>query len=121
MSLWKNQLENISAKTAAYSLKGEDLFKTFTNRGATASVTFTLPPTADLQSGSWVRFFGVSAYGMVIASQGSSDNIVAKNDAGADSITATTTSLMIGANALLIWDGTGWLAILGDGPTYAIA
>ena len=115
------RLEKISAKTAAYTCLISEWGTTFTTRGATASVTFTLPAVTDLVAGMWFRFFNVSAYGMVIASNGSSDNIVAKNDAGADTITCTTTSLMIGANVLVIWDGTGWLAIEGDGPTYVVA
>lgn len=121
MSLYKNQLEKISAKTASYQVKNADLGTIFTTRGATAAVTFTLPPTADLPAGFWLRFFSVSAYGMVISSSGSSDNIVVTNDAGADSITSTTTSRMIGANVAVVWDGTSWLATLGDGPTYVAA
>lgn len=114
-------MESISAKTAAYSVLLSDWGKTFTTRGATASVTFTLPAVTSATAGIWYRFFNVSAYGMVIASNGSSDNIVALNDAGADSITCTTTSRMIGAVVTVIWDGTGWLAIEGAGATYAVA
>jgi len=115
-------LEVISAKTAAYSVLPSDWGKTFTTRGATTSITFTLPPVSGLTAGVWFRFFNVSAYGMVIASNGSSDNIVSKNDAGADSITCTTTSLMIGACVRVIYDGTGWLALSESaGPTYTVA
>lgn len=115
-------LEVISAKTAAYSVLASDWGKTFTTRGATASVTFTLPAVTSLTAGVWFRFFNVSAYGMVVASNGSSDNIVSKNDAGADSITCTTTSLMIGACVRVIYDGTGWLALNESvGPTYTAA
>lgn len=116
------QTRKIVAKTSAYSLTEEDEVGTiFTTRGATASVTFTLPTVTNLQSGAWYEFYNVSAYGMVIASQGSNDNIVALNDATADSITCTTTSRMIGACVRVVWDGTGWLTFEGAGATYAVA
>ena len=121
MSLWKNALENISAKTASYSIVGADFGKLFTNRGATTSITFTTPPTGDLPAGWSCSFYGVSAYGFVVTSLGSSDNIVALNDAAADSLTMTTTSRIIGAYISIIWDGTSWLTIRGDGNTYAVA
>ena len=109
------------AKTAAYSVLSTDHGRLFTNRGATASVTFTLPAVTNLPVGFTVSFFAVSNYGLVVASNGSSDNIVALNDAGADTITCTTTSRMIGANIKVVWDGVGWLAIEGAGATYTVA
>lgn len=116
------QLETISAKTASYSVLPSDWGKTFTTRGATAAITFTLPAVTSLTAGIWFRFFNVSAYGLVVASNGSSDNIVSVNDATADSITCTTASLMIGACVRVIWDGTGWLALNESaGPTYTKA
>lgn len=116
------QLETIAAKTAAYSVLPSDWGKTLTTRGATAAITFTLPAVTSLTAGIWFRFFNVSAYGMVIASNGSNDNIVSVNDAAADSITCTTTSLMIGACVRVIWDGTSWLALNESaGPTYTKA
>jgi hypothetical protein len=121
MALWQNALRKISAKVAAYAVKPEDFGTTFTNRGATASFTFTLPTVADLPAGWWCEFYGISASGFVVASAGSSDNIVALNDAGADTLTMTTTSLIIGAYVRMIWDGTSWLSIRGAGNTYTAA
>ena len=114
-------LERIQAKTAAYTVKDNEFGTTFTNRGATASVAFTLPAITSLPSGWWCRFFGVASAGFSVASNGSNDNIVTKNDATADSITMTTASLSIGCNVLVIWDGTGWLAISGVSGTYTVA
>lgn len=115
-------LASISAKTAAYSVLLSDWGKMFTNRGATASVTFTLPAVTSAVAGIWYEFFAVSNYGLVIASNGSSDNIVCRNDATADTVTANTTSLMIGFSARVTWDGTGWLCqILSDGNTLVVA
>ena len=119
--LHKNALQKISAKVTTYQVKGEDFDTLFTNRGSTASFTYTLPPTGDLPTGWSCAFYGVSAYGFVIASSGSSDNIVALNDAAADTLTMTTTSLIIGSYVKVIWDGTGWLSIRGAGNTYAVA
>ena len=116
------RLDKFSAKTSAYTCLLSEWGTTFTNRGATASVTFTLPAVTSAITGVWYKFYAVSNYGMVIASNGSSDNIVARNDAGADSVTFSTTSLMIGACARVAWDGTGWLCeILSDGNTLAVA
>lgn len=109
------------AKTAAYSVLPTDHGRLFTNRGATASVTFTLPAVTNLPAGFTVSFFAVSNYGLVVASNGSSDNIVGLNDAGLDTITCTTTSRMIGASIKCIFDGVGWLATKGTGPTYTEA
>ncbi len=116
------RLSPVTAKTSAYTCKLSEWGTIFTNRGATASVTFTLPAVTSAVSGMWYEFFAVSNYGLVIASNGSSDNIVCRNDAGADSVTSSTTSLMIGFSARVTWDGTGWLCqILSDGNTLAVA
>lgn len=112
----------VSAKTAAYTVKESEFGVIFTNRGCTAAVAFTLPPVTNLPVGWWCIFYSVDNDGMSVASNGSNDNIVAKNDAGADSITMTTNSLAIGAGLLVIWDGTGWLTFqAGNGATYTVA
>lgn len=123
-SLAGNQIFSpiIKAKTAAYTVLASESGVIFTNSGATASVAFTLPAVTNLPIGFNAKFFGKSAYGFSVLSNGSLDNIVNKNDAGADSITCTTTSLMIGAAVGVIWDGEKWLSFnLSSGPTYAIA
>jgi hypothetical protein len=111
----------IRAKTAAYTVLASESGVLFTNRGATASVAFTLPAVTGLPIGTYYEFYGLSAYGFSVASNGSLDNIVAVNDAAADSLTATTTSLIIGAWCKVIWDGTAWLSIRGSGNTFAVA
>jgi hypothetical protein len=119
--LARNLYNKIVAKVTTYQVLPADIGTLFTNRGSTANFTFTLPTVADLTAGWWCEFYGVSAYGFVIASAGSSDNIVALNDAGADTITMTTTSRIIGANVRVVWDGTGWLTFEGAGATYVVA
>lgn len=112
----------VTAKTAAYTVKESEFGVIFTNRGCTAAVAFTLPPVTSLPTGWWAMFYSVDNDGISVASNGSSDNITAKNDATADSITMTTNSLSIGAGLLVIWDGTSWLTFqAGWGQTYTVA
>jgi hypothetical protein len=61
---------------------------------ATAAVTFTLPTIAN---GLSFEFLQTANNNMVIASAGSLDDIVAKNDAAADTLTFSTSSNLIGA------------------------
>lgn len=102
----------IEAKTAAYQIVDADNGKIFTTRGASGSVTFTLPVVTTIATGWSCEFFQAADQNMVIASQGSSDNITTFNDLTADSITFSTAGELIGNSVQLIWDGTGWLAKL---------
>lgn len=112
----------IKAKTAAYDVLATESGTIFTTRGAGSSVTFTLPAVTNLPIGVEYTFYNIAATGMVVASNGSSDNIVTLNDAAADTITCTTTSRMIGAAVRVIWDGTAWLAFQASvGNTYTVA
>ena len=122
--LSKNLYEQIEAKTADYQVKPEDIGKVFTNRGAVASVTLTLPPVADITAG-WNCFvFVVANVAVVIASHGSADNIVGLNDAGADTLTIDTSAERIGFGVKMVWDGTGWLSfcnLAGDAQSVVFA
>jgi len=111
----------IKAKTAAYTVTAAESGVIFTNRGATVAITFTLPAVTGLAIGTDYTFYGVSATGFTVASNGSLDNIVALNDTAADSITCTTTSLIIGATVRVIWDGVRWLSFRGGAGTYTVA
>lgn len=113
--------QKIVAKTASYTITASESGTLFTNRGATAAITFTLPLNSTCPIGTWFEFYGISATGYTVASN-PSDTIVTKNDAAADSITMTTTSLIIGAAVRVVWDGTGWLEYNQSvGPTYTVA
>lgn len=111
-TIYADGYKRISAKTAAYTLTPDDNGKIFTNRGAGGAVTFTLPPTADIPTGFNVRFFVVADQNVTVASNGSADNIVAFNDAAADSIAFSTGSEKIGSGIEVVWDGAGWLAFV---------
>ncbi len=110
----------ISAKTAAYQVLPSDLGTMFTTRGNLASITFTLPNTATIETGWWCKFFNVADFEFIIASYASSDNIVTKNDAGADTLTWTTATELIGGAVEVTWDGTGWLAELKNEETVTV-
>ena len=110
----------VKAKTASYTVTAAEDGVMFTNRGATASVTFSLPAITAVPAGTEYRFFGISAYGFVVTATGA--NCVAKNNAAFTSLTCTTTSLMIGAAARYVSDGTSWLVYEESvGPTYALS
>lgn len=97
------------AKTAAYTLTARDNGKIFTNRGASGSVTFTLPKISanNRLKGFVAEFFTVAAQAIVIASD-PADSLVVHADAAADSITTAAT---IGQHITVVADGTAWLVI----------
>jgi hypothetical protein len=118
----ENYQRKITAKTAAYTVTAEESGTLFTNRGATASVTFTLPAVTGLPIGTHYSFYSVTNAGLAVASNGSADNITTMNDLSADSITMTTDSRAIAAAVDVIWDGTRWLAKQASvGNTYTVA
>jgi hypothetical protein len=111
----------IKAKTVAYTVTTSESGVIFTDRGATVAVNFTLPVNSTVPIGFDVTFYGVSAYGFTVTCS-PADTIVGLNNAAADTVTCTTTSLMIGAAVRLIWDGVSWLAFAASaGPTYTVA
>lgn len=107
-----NLYRNIVAKTAAYTMVPADIGKYFTTRGATTSVTLTLPVVANIAVGWWCVVYVAADVAAVIASNGSADNITTFNDLTADSITIDTSAERIGVAVELMWDGTGWLTFL---------
>ena len=104
-----------TAKTAAYTVTAAENGTTFTNRGATAAFTFTLPaPFANAR----YRFFSVAAYAITVAAD-AVDTLIGYNDIALDSIAgpATTAGVMLE----IISDGTSWLAVNPTvGATYTL-
>jgi hypothetical protein len=94
----------VEAKTAAYTVGPQDCGKMFTNRGAGASVTFTLPKTSASLNGFTVEFFTAAAQPIVIASD-PVDTLIVHADATADTVTTAST---IGQHFTVTCDGTGW-------------
>jgi hypothetical protein len=115
-------------KSSAYTI---DPYKdrpgtTFTNLGASGSVTFTLPaPTKDLKG--WYYRFKVVADQDVVVATATADTLLVLNDAAGDSLAVSTSSQKIGAliEAEIIETAAGtfrWAASgLAVGHTYTIA
>lgn len=90
-------------KTAAYQVTKEDSGTIFHTTGATAAVTFTLPPISD---GPFYFLFICGAdIGMTVAAK-VADTAVTFNDLAADSVAFSTSAEMIGAQIEVICDGT---------------
>lgn len=106
----------ITVKTAAYTVTVEENGTTFTNRGASAGNTFTLPAptTANLH----YRFVSIAAHAITVAPP-TADTLIGYNDLDLDSITgpATTPGVWIEA----VSDGTSWIVIAPTvGATYTL-
>lgn len=101
---WKNEV----AKTAAYTIVAADNNKLFTNDGAGASVTFTLPTLA---AGLRFMFFGIADFEWIITSAAGND-IIALNDIAASTLTVTTAGEHIGVWIEVVANAAGdkWMA-----------
>ena len=97
----------VEAKTSAYTVTDSDFGKLLTNRGASASVTFTLPTATAANSGCWVEFYTCAAQPIVL-SPATADTLVVHADLTADTLTTAST---IGQHLTTVSDGTGWLVI----------
>src|SRR5688572_24509733 len=96
---------DVEAKTASYTVTSRDFGKIFTNRGASGTITFTLPLSGAAFKGAWVEFYTVAAQSIVVASD-PADTLIVHADATADSVTTAAT---IGQHIKCVSDGTGWL------------
>lgn len=106
-ALGGNWAQPVEAKTADYTVVKGDCGKLFTNRGAGATVTFTLPNSAGVGNGWWCEFATVAAQAIVIASA-PADTLIVHADATADSVTTAAT---IGQHFKVICDGTGMFVV----------
>jgi hypothetical protein len=97
----------VEAKTASYTVVASDCGKLFTNRGASGSVTFTLPKSSPQLNGWWCEFATVAAQAIAIASA-PADTLIVHGDATADSVTTAAT---IGQHFKVICDGTGMFVV----------
>ena len=98
---------DVEAKTGDYTVTARDFGKIFTNRGAVATVTFTLPLSGAAFKGAWVEFYTVAAQSIAVATN-PADTLIVHADATADSVTTAAT---IGQHIKCISDGTGWLLV----------
>lgn len=109
-NLFTSMYQNISAKTAAYTVLPIDITTLFTTRGAGGSVTFTLPAIADVPTGWWVEFMCVAAQNMVIAAP--TNKLTVFNNLTATSATLSTSSELIGGGFRIVFDGTTYLCFI---------
>ena len=95
------------AKTAAYTLVESDRDILWTNSGASASVTFTLPttPKKDL-----AFYFHVIADQNVVVSSTTTD-VIAFNNAAATSVAFQTSNEKIGGGFAIIGNGSKWQVV----------
>lgn len=98
---------NVQAVTADKTLTIQDGGKFFTNRGASGTVTFTLPKSSAQLKGWTADFFTVAAQAIAVASS-PADTLIVHADATADSITTAGT---IGQHIKVVCDGTGFIVV----------
>lgn len=97
------------SKSGDYTVVAADNFTVFDNVGAGAGVTFTLPTLAN---GYMFGFRAIADFSVTVASA-EGDNIVAYNDASADSLAFSTGGQIIGGGLMLFSNpgATKWIAV----------
>lgn len=97
-----------SAKTANYTVTAKETGTWFLTTGATAAVTFTLPPISD---GPFIFFFvAVADVAMNVAAQ-TVDTLLTFNDAAADKVAFAQASEIMGGLVIAGCDGTTVFAL----------
>ena len=98
----------IEAKAASYTLTAADMGKIFTNRGASGTITFTLPDASEVYNGAHVIILPIVAQKTTVATA-TADVLITAGDATADSVTQN--SAAIGGMIHCFCDGTSWIAV----------
>lgn len=93
----------MEAKTASYQVTKEDSGTIFHTTGATAAVTFTLPPITD--GPFYFLFLSGADVDMTVTAK-VADTAVTYNDLSADSVAFSTSSEKIGGAVEVFCDGT---------------
>jgi hypothetical protein len=99
----------VVALTASTTLTSYDSGKIFTNRGATGSITITLPVVNNETAGAELEVLVIADQTVIVASS-PADTLVIFNDAAADSIALQTSGEKIGGALRFVCDGTAWVA-----------
>lgn len=97
----------VTTQTGSYAVQTRDFGSIVQANGAT---TFTLPAPGPGLNGAWVQFYSIAAGDMVVTA--GTGNIVAFNNAAADTVTFGTNTQEIGSSIEMICDGTSWLAFI---------
>lgn len=120
---YRNGLPDLKmeAKTAAYQVTKEDSGTIFHTTGATAAVTFTLPPITD--GPFWFKFISGADVAMTVTAK-VADTAATFNDLAADSVAFSTSSEIIGGHIEVYCDGTTLFVLpilASEGQTVTIA
>lgn len=100
---------DVTASRTVSPARGDSPGTTFTNRGATGSVTFTLiAPTGSLK-GCWYIFRGLANYSFIVAAA-DANTLVTPGDATADNVGYQVSGKKVGRAILAYCDGTAWYA-----------
>jgi hypothetical protein len=97
---------NVAAKATSYTVLTTDFGSVLTTRGASGTITFTLPASSG-NGGAWVLFLNCADQTMEVA--GADEELVVFNDLTADKIGFAQSSEKIGGMFLAICDGTSWV------------
>lgn len=81
--------------TASLTLTQYDVGKTFTNVGASGTVTITLPAPASCNDGDEIIVLSCADQTLTVAS-GTADTLITFNDVAADSVSLSTTGEKVG-------------------------
>lgn len=105
-------VRTIQTVAAAKTLAATDTGKFFLVDGA---VTITLPTASASLKGVWAEFIMLQDETLTITGE-TADQIVAANNASADSVAFSTTTEQIGSGARVLCDGSRWIVmpILGS-------
>jgi hypothetical protein len=103
----------VEAKTASFTVKERDCGKLFTNRGAGAGITISLPSVLSHLKGFWFEVTVVAAQTVTITT---ADKLLYHANATADTIVLPAT---IGMHLKIVCDGTSYL--VQSDPTAATA
>jgi len=115
MGAYSSKASPLPVGVSTYTAKPRDNGRTFTNRGATGTVTVTLPLPSAALNGWSVRFFRHAAQSLVIQTA-VADTLVISADAAADSVTIAS----IGHGVEVFCDGTQFWATLVPGAAATV-
>jgi hypothetical protein len=103
---------DIIAKAANYTIDPtvDPCGSVFTNRGASGTITLTLPAPSQALKGYHFDILTVVAQIVTLATT-TADTLITDNDATADSL---STAARIGVALRVLCDGTSWIAILAS-------
>lgn len=104
---YRKARRRVVALTADYSFTADDSGTLFTNRGAAALVTITLPAVQSWMTGLEVEFFAADNDGIRLS--GTAGELMTFNDAAANSVAISTSGDVIGGSLVATCDGTSWL------------